>query len=148
MSRAPLDGPEQFFHFAAVKPPAARETARATPLMRRGAQPGERVLITGISGGQGRLIARRLLAGNFKITGVDKTAWEGHPEGVRIHVLDVRKRKFEDVFRTERPDAVVHLAYIRHFRAAPAVRHEVNVLGTKRVLEYAAAAGVKRVVVL
>jgi len=147
MARAPLDGPEQFFHFAAVKPPAARETARATPLVRRGAQAGERILITGISGGQGRLIARRL-AGSFKITGVDKTAWEGHPQGIRIHVLDVRKRKFEDVFRTERPDAVVHLAYIRHFRAAPAVRHEVNVLGTKRVLEYAAAAGVKRVVVL
>jgi UDP-glucose 4-epimerase len=65
-----------------------------------------------------------------------------------MHVVDLRKRKFEDVFRTERPDAVVHLAFVRHFRSDPQVRHEVNVLGTKRVLEYAIAHGVKRIVVV
>jgi UDP-glucose 4-epimerase len=43
---------------------------------------------------------------------------------------------------------VVHHAFIRHFRAEPRVRHEVNVLGTKRLLEYCVAYGVKRVVVL
>jgi UDP-glucose 4-epimerase len=65
-----------------------------------------------------------------------------------MHVVDLRKRKFEDVFRTERPDALVHLAFVRHFRSDPRVRHEVNVLGTKRVLEYAVQYGVKRIVVL
>ena len=65
-----------------------------------------------------------------------------------MHVLDIRKRKFEDVFRTERPDTVVHLAFVRHFREDPEKRHEVNVLGTRRLLEYAVTYKVKRVVVL
>src|SRR5262249_14074640 len=114
---------------------------------RGGAKPGETVLITGIAGGQGRLIARRL-ANTFDLVGVDRSSWEGHPPGLRVHTVDIRKRKFEDIFRTERPTAVVHLAFIRHFRLGEELRHEVNVLGTKRLLEYAVAAGVKRIVVL
>jgi UDP-glucose 4-epimerase len=117
------------------------------PPARAGAQPGEKVLITGIAGGQGRLIAQRL-GKTFALTGVDRTPWEDHPPEINVHVLDLRKRKIEDIFRTERPDAVVHHAFIRHFRAEPRVRHEVNVLGTKRLLEYCVASGVKRVVVL
>ena len=141
MARAPIEGPEQLFHFA----PA--EATRDAPRPRRGAQPGEKVLITGIAGGQGRLIARRL-GDFFRISGVDRAPWEGAPGNVAMHVVDLRKRKFEDVFRTERPDALVHHAFVRHFRSAQEVRHEVNVLGTKRVLEYAIRYGVKRIVVL
>src|SRR5712692_9102569 len=142
MARSPLEGPEQLFHFtqAYTAPPA---DARA----HRGAEPGEKLLITGIAGGQGRLIARRV-ADFFQIAGVDRVPWQGAPHNVRMHVVDLRKRKFEDVFRTERPDAVVHLAFVRHFRSDPEVRHEVNVLGTKKVLEYAIAQGVKRIVVV
>jgi len=151
MARAPIERPEDLFHFGGGgEERAAQETTPAavvTRRPRRGAEPGEKVLITGIAGGLGRLIARRI-SGSYEVTGTDRTPWEGAPAGLRLHVLDVRKRKFEDVFRTERPDAVVHLAFIRHFRAEPEVRHEVNVLGTKRVLEYAVAHGVKRVVVL
>ena len=104
-------------------------------------------MITGIAGGQGRLIAQNL-ASDFKLSGVDRSPWEDHPPGINVHVLDLRKRKMEDIFRTERPDAVVHHAFIRHFRAEPRVRHEVNVLGTKRLLEYCVTYGVKRIVVL
>ena len=140
MARSPVEGPEQLFHFT---PAAGAEV----PLTRRGAEPGEKVLITGIAGGLGRLIARRL-GDHFKVAGVDRSSWEGFPPNVSMHVVDLRKRKFEDVFRTERPDAVVHHAFVRHFRADPEVRHEVNVLGTKKILEYAIAYGVKRIVVL
>ncbi len=107
----------------------------------------ERLLITGIAGGQGRLIARRL-GDVFDVVGVDRVPWEGHPRHLRLHEIDLRKRKFEDVFRTERPRAVVHLAFLRHFGADPELRHEVNVLGTKHLLEYCAAYGVERLVVL
>src|SRR2546425_1094948 len=142
MARFPREGPEQLFHFTqAYTPPPADARAH------RGAEPGEKLLITGIAGGQGRLIARRV-ADFFQIAGVDRVPWQGAPHNVRLHVVDLRKRKFEDVFRTERPDAVVHLAFVRHFRSDPEVRHEVNVLGTKKVLEYAIAQGVKRIVVL
>jgi len=112
-----------------------------------GAATGERLLITGIAGGQGRLIARRV-GDLFEVAGVDRLPWEGHPRYIRVHVLDLRRRKLEDIFRTERPTAVVHLAFVRHFGADPQVRHEVNVVGTKHLLEYCATYGVRRLVVL
>jgi UDP-glucose 4-epimerase len=107
----------------------------------------KKLLITGISGGQGRLLAKRLL-GRWQITGVDRIPWEGPPEGVTVHTLDLRKRGFENIFRHERPDAVAHLAFVRHFRFDPRMRHEVNVEGTQHLLENCARYGVQQVVVL
>lgn len=107
----------------------------------------ETVLITGVSGGQGRLLTQRL-TDTCRVVGVDRLPWEGHPSKVKIYQLDLRKRAFEDVFRRERPTTVVHLAFIRHFKVAPEVRHEVNVLGTKRVMEFCHKHGVRQFVLL
>lgn len=107
----------------------------------------KRLLITGIASGQGRLLASRV-AEEWDVVGVDRVPWEGHPKNVRVHVLDLLKRKFEDVFRQTRPTAVLHLGLVRHFRSDPKRRHEGNVLGTKRVLEYCAKYGVRQVVVM
>lgn len=106
----------------------------------------ERLLITGIAGGQGRLVAKRL-AGEYEISGVDSARWEGHSRNVTFHQADLRSKKVEDIFRRERPSAVVHLGFVRH-RFDPELRHDVNVVGTKRLLEYCATYGVKKVVVL
>jgi len=146
MARGSIDAPGR----RATRGTPAREAAGAgssTAAPQAGARPGEKILITGIAGGQGQLIARRL-GGTFALTGVDRTPWDDHPPEISVHVMDLRKRKMEDIFRTERPDAVVHHALIRHFRVEPRVRHEVNVLGTKLLLEYCVAHGVKRIVVL
>jgi UDP-glucose 4-epimerase len=107
----------------------------------------ERLLITGIAGGQGRLVAKRV-ANEFEISGVDVVPWEGGPREVVVHTGDLRSKKLEDIFRRERPSAAVHLAFVRHFRLDPAVRHDVNVSGTKRLLEYCARYGVKKLVIL
>ena len=107
----------------------------------------ERLLITGIAGGQGQLLARSV-RDRFEIIGVDRERWDNHPRYVRMHVLDLRRRKLEDLFRTERPTAVVHLAFVRHFEANPRLRHEVNVAGTRQLLDYCASYGVRRLVVL
>src|SRR5882724_8473172 len=135
MARATHDTPEGLFHFAEPAPAVEHASAPAATTdtwlhPRGGAKPGDTVLITGIAGGEGQLIARRL-ANTFDLIGVDRTYWEGHPPGLRVHKVDIRKRKFEDIFRTERPSAVVHLAFIRHFRGDSETSHEVNVLGTK-----------------
>lgn len=146
MARGSIDEPGR----RAARGTRGREAAATVPHApagHAGAQPGQKVLITGIAGGQGQLIARRL-ARTYALTGVDRSPWDDHPPEISVHVLDLRKRKMEDIFRTERPDAVVHHALIRHFRVDPRVRHEVNVLGTKLLLEYCVAHGVKRVVVL
>ena len=109
----------------------------------------KKILITGIGGGQGQQVARKLLRRQrgHQIIGVDRTAWEGRPRGVSMSVADLRKRKFEDVIRRERPDVIVHLASVRHFKAHPAVRHEFNVNGTKRLLDFALSHGVKQVII-
>jgi len=106
-----------------------------------------KVLITGISGGQGRLLAKRL-AERYDVCGVDRMPWEGAPRNIRVHTLDLRKKRFRNILRTEQPDAVVHLAFVRHFRLSSAVRHEVNVNGTRRLLEQCAESEIDRVVVL
>ena len=107
----------------------------------------DKLLIIGISGGQGRLLASRV-ADTWEVVGVDRVPWDGHPKNITIHTVDVLKKKFEDVFRHERPTAVVHLGFIRHFRTDPQRRHQVNVLGTKRVLEFCAKYDVKQLVVV
>lgn len=107
----------------------------------------EKVLITGISGGQGRLLARRLLE-SWEVCGVDRVPWDSRPRGVNVHVVDLRKKKFEDVIRTEQPAAIVHMGFIRHFRTDANVRHDVNVRGTKQLLDHCAHYGVQKLVVV
>ncbi len=107
----------------------------------------EKVLITGISGGQGRLLTRRLLE-NYEVCGVDRVSWDGHPGDVEVHVVDLRKKRFEDVIRTEQPTVVVHMGFIRHFQVAERVRHDVNVRGTKQLLDHCVNHGVQSLVVL
>ncbi len=107
----------------------------------------KKLLITGISGGQGRLLAKRL-GETYEICGVDRMPWEGAPAGISVTTMDLRTKRFENVFRVEKPDAVVHLAFVRHFRSDPKVRHEVNVEGTRRLLHHCAEYGVKQLVVL
>ncbi len=107
----------------------------------------EKVLITGIAGGQGRLLTRRLLE-NYEVCGVDRVDWDGHPSEVSVHNVDLRKKRFEDVIRTEQPTVVVHMGFIRHFRVAERERHDVNVRGTKQLLDHCVNHGVQSLVVL
>ncbi len=107
----------------------------------------EKVLITGIAGAQGRLLTRRLRE-RFEVCGVDRVRWEGHPRGVRPYVVDLRKKKFEDVIRRERPACVVHMGFIQDFRIDERERHDVNVAGTKRLLDHCIRNGVESLVVL
>lgn len=107
----------------------------------------EKLLITGIAGGQGRLLARRL-AERFEVCGVDRVRWEGHPRGVRPYVVDLRKKKFEDVIRREKPVRVIHLGFIQGFRTDERERHDVNVAGTKQLLDHCIHNGVESLVVL
>jgi len=107
----------------------------------------KKVLITGIAGGQGRLLTRRLNE-RFEICGVDRVRWEGSPRGVRCYVVDLRKKKFADVLRRERPACVVHMGFIQDFRTDERERHDVNVTGTKQLLDHCIRNGVESLVVL
>jgi UDP-glucose 4-epimerase len=105
------------------------------------------VLVTGISGNLGRVLAR-LLHKTDRVIGVDRREFPGAPKDLEVHNLDIRKRKVEDLFRRGDIQAMIHMAIIHDPRLPQHEHHSFNVLGTKALLEYAARYGVRKVVVL
>ncbi|HZO14249.1 MAG TPA: NAD-dependent epimerase/dehydratase family protein [Polyangiaceae bacterium] len=106
-----------------------------------------KVLVTGAASPRGRLVIAHLHAQKHEVVGIDTESWPDPPSGVKLHVLDIRKRGFEDLMRRQRFDAVVHLAVHAGFRLPPAERHRLNLEGTGKVVELAAEHGVKQLVV-
>lgn len=107
----------------------------------------EKVLITGIAAGQGRLLALRL-RDSYDVCGADSDGWEGAPRGIQFHRVDLRKKKFEDVIRTEMPTAIVHLGTVRHFRSGEGTRPDGNVRGTLQLFDHCINHGVQKLVVV
>lgn len=105
-----------------------------------------KVLITGIAGGLGRLLARRLLEGGHTVFGIDRRPWPDPPKGIDVVCSDIRKRPAEDVFRRRKPDAVVHMATVTHFTADHEERYRINLGGTRAVFEHCHAHGVRQAV--
>ena len=86
----------------------------------------ERLLITGIAGGQGRLVAKRV-ADDFEVSGVDRVAWEGHPHEIAVHRwISARRSSRTSSAASGRPPSSTS-RFVRHFRVDPSVRHDVNV---------------------
>lgn len=109
-------------------------------------EPGSgRVLVTGASGGSGRVVVRYLSARGYEVHAVDRRP-PPEIEGVTGHTADVLKRSFDEVLRRVQPDSVVHMAMIRRFERSSAERHRVNLEGTARVIELSLAAGVRKLV--
>ncbi len=104
------------------------------------------VLITGVAGSLGRLLARRLRS-EWRVCGVDRRPWPGRPTDLALHDADLRKRAFEDVLRSEAPEAVVHLSLTSR-GPATGRQHDHNISATQKLLARCAQHGVARVVVL
>jgi UDP-glucose 4-epimerase len=105
-----------------------------------------KVLIPGIATPIGRLFAKRLVERGDQVFGIDRRGWRDPPPGVELHIVDIRKRAAEDVFRKVRPDAVVHMATVSYFADATEERYRVNLGGTQAVFEHCAAYDVPHVV--
>lgn len=105
-----------------------------------------KVLVTGIAGKVGRMVAARLLAGGHTVVGIDRRTWPDPPAGIELHRVDIRKRAAEDVFRHARPDALVHMATVTHLTVRSEDRDRINLHGTRAVWEACHNHGVKRAV--
>jgi len=105
-----------------------------------------KVLVTGIAGRIGRIVARRLLFEGHHVIGIDRRPWPDAPKGLEMHNVDIRKRPAEQVFRHSRPEAVVHMATVTHFTSRQEERNRINLDGTRRIFEYSAKYGVRDVV--
>jgi UDP-glucose 4-epimerase len=106
-----------------------------------------RILLTGIAGRLGRLLAT-LLAAEHTVVGIDRRPALGLPQGVVHHRMDLRRRSAEQIFADFRPEAVVHLGLVHNVRIAAEQLYARNVVGTETLLRWVQKYQVGRLVLL
>jgi nucleoside-diphosphate-sugar epimerase len=107
---------------------------------------GATVAVTGAAGPLGQLVLERLVAAGHHKRVVAIDVDRGAAKGVTWRLADVRDPALRA--RLAGVDTVVHLATDRDPGSAPADRRALNVRGTDVLLTSAAAAGVRRLVLL
>jgi UDP-glucose 4-epimerase len=108
-----------------------------------------RIVVTGISGRLGRLVAQRFhREPEWQVIGIDRRPLRGRPKDVEHVQVDLRSKRARDVFRAGDISALVHLGVMHDPRATDADHHSWNVEGTARLLDYCQQYGVRKVVVL
>jgi len=106
-----------------------------------------KVLITGISGRLGRLLAKSLHR-IAEVHGVDRRPFVGCPKDIVVHNLDIRKKRCENLFRNGNYQAVYHLGIMHNPRQSVDDHHSFNVTGTMKILDYCHKYNVPKVVLL
>ena len=106
------------------------------------------IAITGVSGGAGQLVLRRLADDPSvdRIIGIDARDPVFRPPSLEFHQLDLASADLKSVL--ERADTVAHLSFLVAPRADAALTERANIEGTRRVLEAAAGAGIGGIVVV
>jgi len=104
-----------------------------------------RVLITGGAGYVGSLLGSRLAARGTFVLGTDLRARSDLPFPVRM--LDVRDRALEAKLHEHRITHVVHLASVLEGGRDRGRDHDIDVNGTRNVVECCLAAGVRHLTV-
>lgn len=114
------------------------------------------VLIIGIAGGLAKITAG-LLAKKYpelQIVGVDSRPIKLDIQSENIKTIQMKytRGNFERIFREKKFDAVLHLGRMSHADANPMgnleKRLDLNVMGTKRIMDLALRFGVKKNVIL
>jgi UDP-glucose 4-epimerase len=110
--------------------------------------PGHRtVAITGIAGNLGRALARHL-GQEANLVGIDHRPFPDERVAVEHWEVDLRKARVEGPFAERRIGALIHMGIV-HDRDLPSTEiHELNVVGTRRILELCERYDVRKVVVL
>ena len=104
------------------------------------------VAITGVSGRTGQRLLRLLDADKSvdRIVGLDLREPAFRPKGLDFHAVDIGSADLKPLL--EGVDVLVHLAFLFEPLPDEAVMVRVNIDGTRRVLDAAAATGVTKVV--
>ena len=83
------------------------ESDEIVPSLSSNVQP-EAIVITGICGRMGRLVARRLHR-EYPVIGIDRRKLDGKPEDIVHYQMDLRRRKTRDIFRAANPFIIMGL---------------------------------------
>jgi UDP-glucose 4-epimerase len=109
-----------------------------------------KVLVTGGAGFIGSHVAERLLSDGHEVVILDDLS-TGHvehlPPDARFYQMDVQSPWLDELFKIERPEAVLHQAAqasVRRSVADPVFDASVNVLGAVTLLQASVRHGVRR----
>jgi UDP-glucose 4-epimerase len=105
-------------------------------------------LITGGSGYiGGRLTDLLLERGDAQVVNVDVRPAPLPRQGVKFVRMDIRDRGMGALLAAERPDALVHLAFVLNPIRDEHLMYDIDVNGTENVLEAASAVGIPQLLV-
>ena len=108
-----------------------------------------KIVITGIAGRLGRILARRLhREGCYRVVGIDRRLFHGKPKDIEHFQVDLRSKKARDVIRHGGVSALVHMGVMHNPRQSEEEHHSWNIAGTMKLLEYCQVYRVPKVVVL
>ena len=105
------------------------------------------VVVTGIAGTLGRLLAERLHL-DHKVIGLDRRDLTRKPKDIQVFPYDIRRKRCESIFRNRRIDVVFHLNMMHDFSRSQHDLHSFNVVGTNRILDYVSRYNVKKLIFL
>jgi UDP-glucose 4-epimerase len=107
-----------------------------------------KVVVTGIAGRLGRIVARRLHRdGRFQVVGIDRRPFAERPKDIEHHQVDLRSRRARDVLR-DGVDALIHMGMMHDPRMSAAEHYSWNIGGTTKLFEHCQTESVPKVVVL
>lgn len=105
-------------------------------------------LITGIAGGLARRLGEQLHQRGYNVVGVDYRPQKvalGYP--AEVYQANYNKTKIEDIFRRHRPTHVVHLGRVGNLKQDAEKRFDLNVIGSRKVMDLSARYEAQRLVV-
>lgn len=129
----------------AVEPVSSQEVPQRR--WRQWSRRRAKVVITGIAGKLGQLLARALHR-EWDVIGIDRRPLDNLPPDIEFHQVDIRRRKAEDVFRRNRVDAVIHLNIMHNPRQSEQEHHEFNLVGTQKIFDLCHEHKVGKIVLL
>ena len=129
-----------------VVPVAAPKSEPTTAKLPRPETEGS-VLVTGVCGRLGKLLARELHR-NDRVVGVDRRSFDDRPKDIVHHQIDMRRKKMKDIFRGRDIRAVIHLGVLHDPRRSDRERHSWNIVAFQKLLDYMTQYKVPKLVVL
>ncbi|MBU0466891.1 MAG: NAD-dependent epimerase/dehydratase family protein [Nanoarchaeota archaeon] len=108
-----------------------------------------KVAITGISGGIGTGLTKKLLSDPDleKIIGIDIRPPKIHHPKIEFHNLCVSSPQLREIIPDERPDTLVHLAWMVSQNHNQKKEYRTDVLGSQNVLKACSEVGVRNAIV-
>jgi len=105
------------------------------------------ILITGVSGYIGQKLVAQLAQSQHQLFGTDKRQPTRIPEGVTFCAFDIRDRRLIELIKTLQVEIIIHLAYlIPPYPFKPRVNYDINVNGTRNILEASKNASVQHII--